>query len=333
MGDDADALGPIEAIILDRLVTRLRVEAWWSEHGDEAAAPVAGMVAVAGLPRTGTTALHYLLALDPRFRYLRKWELADPVPPPVLGREASDPRRPNDVPTANVRHIATADGPTEDGPIFSLNFSSAETIFPVPSYTQWWRENDHASSFPYHDRILRLLHSHRPPRHWLLKYPNFAFHLPQLVAQYPGARIVVTHRDPALALPSTCSVVLDSRTQRLPRWDTDKTALGRELLRQFAAGAQRMIDARAELGEERFIDVGQRELEADPMGTAARVYDFLGLALDDAHREAIAAWADSNRQGARGEHRYGAEEFGLTETEIRETFALYTARFASYCAP
>jgi len=76
MGDDADALGPIEAIILDRLVTRLRVEAWWSEHGDEAAAPVQGMVTVAGLPRTGTTALHYLLALDPRFRYLRKWSLS-----------------------------------------------------------------------------------------------------------------------------------------------------------------------------------------------------------------------------------------------------------------
>ena len=42
---------------------------------------------VFGLPRTGTTALHYLLSVDPQFRYLRSWELRDPVPPPDIATE------------------------------------------------------------------------------------------------------------------------------------------------------------------------------------------------------------------------------------------------------
>jgi hypothetical protein len=329
---DDDAVTRLEAIVFDRLVTRLRIEAWWSEHADEAAAPVERVVALAGLPRTGTTALHYLLALDPRFRYLRHWELQDPVPPPDLATEAADPRRQTEAPSANVRHIATADGPTEDGPIFSLNFSHAETVLPVPTFTEWWRTADHSTLLPYHERILRLLQSHRPPRHWLLKFPNFLFHVPEMVEQYPDVRFLTTHRDPALVVASTCSVIVDSRRKRLPHFVTEERVLGPLMLEQLTDCVGRGLAAREQAGEERFLDIAQRDLETDPLGTAERVYEHLGLTLDADQRAVIEVWVAENRRGARGEHVYSLEQFGLTEEGIREAFGPYLDRFGALCA-
>jgi hypothetical protein len=328
---DDDAVARLEAIVSNRLLTRLRIEAWWSEHGDEAAAPVESVVALAGLPRTGTTALHYVLALDPQFRYLRRWEIDDPVPPPDLATEADDPRRPTAAPNANVRHIATAGGPTEDGPIFALHFGNAETILPVPSFTDWWRGADHSTLMPYHHRMLRLLHSHRPPRHWLLKYPNFLFHIPAMVEQYPDVRFVTTHRDPTLVVASTCSVMLDARRKRLPHFVNDEAGLGPVVLDHLTDGVTQGLVARERVGEERFLDLAQRDLESDPLGTAERVYDHLGLPLDAAQRAAIEAWAVENRRGARGTHEYSLEQFGLTDAAVVGAFGPYLDRFGELC--
>src|SRR5262249_23673127 len=93
VGHDADAVATLEAMIVSRLVNRLRVEQWYEEHGDEADAPVQGPVVIVGLPRTATTALHFLLATDPQFRFARPWEVSAVFPPPELKAEAEDPRR------------------------------------------------------------------------------------------------------------------------------------------------------------------------------------------------------------------------------------------------
>ena len=163
LGDDADAIARIETIIVDRLVTRLRVEGWYAEHGDEAQAhAVEQPLMILGTGRSGTTATHYLLAVDPQFRYARKWELIDPVPPPDLATEHADPRRPDPPTQSNVQHIATVDGPAEDRRIHELSFHESPAVLGLPTYTEHWRSADHTPAFPYHERILRLLHSHRP---------------------------------------------------------------------------------------------------------------------------------------------------------------------------
>ena len=46
---------------------------------------------IVALPRTATTALDYLLAIDPQYRYQRRWEVADPVPPPDLATRVTTP--------------------------------------------------------------------------------------------------------------------------------------------------------------------------------------------------------------------------------------------------
>ncbi|HEY6426838.1 MAG TPA: sulfotransferase, partial [Acidimicrobiales bacterium] len=104
-----------------RLVNRLDVEAWYREHPEVGEAVIEGPVDVNGLPRTGTTALADMLSIDPQFRCLTGWEQTKPVPPPVAGEDADDPRRQAFVSTHEGRsaeqkamHIVEIDATMED---------------------------------------------------------------------------------------------------------------------------------------------------------------------------------------------------------------------------
>lgn len=327
---DPDSVARIEAIIEERLVQRLRVEGWYSEHGETATDPVESPIIVFGLPRTGTTALHHVLSLDPQLRYLRSWELADPIPPPVIGMEESDPRRPTEAPRSDVRHIVTVDGPAECWPIHSLAFDHAELTLPVPSYSAWWREREHPDLGSYHARFLRLLHSHRPPHRWLLKLPAYVFLLEEMAAQYPDATFVMTHRDPVAVVASTCSVVADSRRKRVPTWAPDER-FGPMLLEHWADGANRAMAARSALGAHRFVDVAQHDLQADPAGVARRVYEAADLDRSVTTELATDAWADAQRRSERDAHVYSLEEHGLAEEDVTTAFAAYLTQFGDLC--
>ena len=119
---------------------------------------------------------------------------------------------------------------------------------------------------------------------------------------------------------------------RLPEWKPDPE-FGRRTLTQLLEGVQRAMTARPIIGDERFVDIGQPELNADPLGVAERIYAFARLDLTQEVRAAMTEWSTQNRAGARGEHHYTAEEFGLTDDEIRAAFAEYLDTFGAYCAP
>src|SRR5262249_11887787 len=78
-------------LIVNLLSQRLQVEDWYRRHPEiddqRIDAPLIGL----GLPRTGSAAVSFPLAEDPNARSLRRWEAANPCPPPstVRGR---DPR-------------------------------------------------------------------------------------------------------------------------------------------------------------------------------------------------------------------------------------------------
>jgi hypothetical protein len=331
VGNDAEAVSKIEGLIHRRIVTRLQIEAWYATHEAEAAHPVEGPLVIVGLPRTATTATHYLLANDPQIRYLRRWERDQPVPPPDIATEAQDPRRPREPARAGVMHIATVDGPVEDGHLHGLHFHG-EPALPLPTYAAWWRSADHTSSFAYHERVLRLLHSRRPPHYWLMKYPGYAYQLHDIIKRYPNAKFVMTHRDPVALIPSTCSVTIEATRKRVPGWTpADPVAFGREVLDQQAEAVRRAAAARAVIGEARFLDIAQPEMERDPVAVAERIYAFAGLRLDETVRQIMVSWAAGNRRGSRGEHRYTPEEFGLTAATINHAFADYIRAFGKFC--
>jgi hypothetical protein len=330
-GDDTGRTA-VEAMAVGRLVNRLRIEDWYAREGSAAALPVEGPVVIFGLPRTATTALHYLLAVDPQLRFQRRWEVSDPVPPPALETEPTDPRRVGLVAAPSAQHIATADGPFEDGPVLALDFHHQEMGLPLPTYTRWWRTCDTTTTYAYHERVLRMLHAHRPPHRWLLKAPSYSFHLPQLARQYPGARFIMTHRDPVTVLGSTCSVVSSAQQMVLPSHHPDPVALGAFQLEHWVDAMDLAMAGRAEVGEDRFLDIYQQDFQHDPMAVVDGIYAFLGLELAPPVRAAMAEWSQANQRGARGEHHYSVEEFGQTEAAVRQAFSRYIDRYSRVTA-
>jgi hypothetical protein len=271
-----------------------------------------------------------MLSLDPQIRYLRTWERDHSLPPPDLATEPTDPRRVE--PERSTMHIRTIDGPAEDGPLHTLDFRSAHGL-PLPTFEKWWRTHRHPTAFAYLDRVLRLLHSHRPPRYWLLKYPIYAYQLDEIVGQWPDAKFVWTHRDPAKLVPSTCSVTIDGNRRRIPDYEPDDwSVFGHEQLNRYAAAAIRGTEARRRIGDDRFIDVSQQQMNADAVEVAQRIYDFAGLPLSDEQRQTIADWSQENKAGSRGAHTYTAEQYGLTDDEIRDAFSPYLDVYGQYCA-
>ncbi|HEY6533395.1 MAG TPA: sulfotransferase [Acidimicrobiales bacterium] len=322
---------PIDAF-RRRLVNRLQLEAWYAEHPEIEALEVRGPVDINGLPRTGTTALANMLSLDPQFRCLRQWEQLQPCPPPVLGEEESDPRR-----AAHLReieghsaelkamHIFDNEATSEDTEVLGMAFHGQQAILPVFGYQAWWRHCDMVSTYEYHRRVVKLLQSRRPPNQWLFKAPHHNFHLEAIVAAYPDARFVMTHRDPVKAVPSwvsICSALLPEA-----EGERDLHRLGQALGEHLREGVEQAMAARSRLGDDRFLDIHHRRMIADPIGTVASIYDFLDLELTPAVELAIAEWSERNRSGAHGTHRYTAEQFGLTDAQLRSDFEAYTSHY------
>ncbi len=325
---DASVIGDLRR----RLANRLEVEAWYREHPELEKLSLRGPVDINGLPRTGTTALANMMSLDPQFRCLRGWEQAEPCPPPILDEEANDPRRLQALqemeqtpPELKSMHLYDIDAAMEDTEVLGMAFHGQQYTLPVYGYHDWWRKADLGPTYQYHRRVVTLLQSRRPPDLWLFKAPHHKFHLEAIASAYPDVRFVMTHRDPAKVVPSYVSIV--SMIFPMADGERDLRRLGREISEHLRIGMENAIAARARLGEERFIDVYHRELNADPMGNLERVYAFLGLELRPEIRQALITWQQDNRSGAYGKHQYTAEQYGLSTDQLRSDYEFYIRRF------
>ena len=315
-----------------RLVNRLEVEAWYREHPEVDDPPVRGPIDINGLPRTGTTALANMMSLDPQLRCLRQWEQLQPCPPPVLGAEETDPRRvaaEAEIAALSdelkAMHLFEVDSTSEDTEVLGMAFHGQQATLPVYDYWPWWRASDMESAYRYHRRVVQLLQSCRPPDRWVFKAPHHNFHLEAFLAAYPDARFVMTHRDPAKAVPSWISIV--AAILPVPEGERDLQRLGRALAEHLRVGVEQAMAARERLGPERFLDVHHRDMIKDPMGTMVRVYEHVGLELTAAVEADIARWQERNRSGAHGTHRYTPEQFGLSREQLLDDFGDYIAHF------
>jgi hypothetical protein len=277
-----------------------------------------------------------MMSLQPALRCLRVWEQEPACPPPVLVEEETDPwrlaaqsrlaemQRTN--PDSMLMHLYELDSTAEDPMLLGLEFKAQTCTAPTFSYHAWWRDCDMGPAYSYQKRVVKLLQSRRPPNRWLFKAPHYCFHLEAICAAYPDARFVITHRDPVKAIPSSASFTATLYTTgSLERVGTER--LGRHLAEHQAIGMRRMIEARARIGEDRFIDIHQRDFVADPMAVIERVHAFADLGLDADTRAKMIAWSQENRPGAFGKHKYTPEQFGLTSAGIRKQFEFYTDKY------
>jgi hypothetical protein len=215
-----------------------------------------------------------------------------------------------------------ADGYEEDVLLQDGSFMSptVDSTLPVPSYSAWLHATDQRPMYRYFRRLVQLLLWQRPGT-YLGKTPHHLENLPALLEVFPGARVIVTHRDPAVVVPSFCSMMAHAR--RLFSDDVNLLDVGRQFHAKQRKGVGDAMEARRTLPAESFIDVRYPDLMRDPMKEVRRIYDFLGYGLDPATIETMNAYRRENPKDKRGVHRYRPEDFGLSREQLDRDFAAY----------
>ncbi len=328
------------ATIVSLLTRRLEIEDWYRRHPEIDDEKIESVLFGLGLPRTGSTALSYLLAQDHNVRCLRQWEANQPTPPPDLATEHSDPRflaaqramaGMSDMPSELKSMLPSSpDGPAECLDLMSMTFRcmALDVIAKTPSYARWlFTECDFEPAYRYHRRVIKLLQWHRPPARWRLKTPAHLLGIEALDVVYPDARFVTTHRDVTKVIPSVASV--ETAVVRMMTGNADPVYLGRHCADTWDLCLRRFIAFRDRVGEDRFYDIAFDDLQADPIGTIGGLYEWLGEAFTPETVDAMQRWWKNNEEEREqtGPHRYRAEDFGLDTEQLAERFAYYGERF------
>jgi len=326
--------------ILRLLENRARLAADRARFPEIAREPIARPLFVVGLPRTGTTLLHALLAQDPATRTPLAWEAREPSPPPERESFERDARIApcareleglyRMLPEFRAIHPMEAQWPQECVAITAHAFLSLQfsTTWRIPSYTAWLDRQDHSAAYALHRRVLQHLQWRNPRDRWVLKTPGHLWTLETLFATYPDAGVIHTHRDPVRVLASLGSLATILRKVASDAFDP--AGIGREWGPELALGLTRAsaFRTREPALADRFVDVQFGELMRDPLEVVQRIYANFGLALGDEARARMQRFLADNPREKHGVHRYRLEDFGLDEAAERRRFSAYSEAFA-----
>jgi hypothetical protein len=272
--------------VVQLLRARSRLERCWCAHDLERAQIVRPLF-ITGMPRSGSTFLHELLAADPSNRAPRAWEIMAPMPP-ARGRD----NRIREIaaqlwwfrqiaPAADAMHPLRATSPHECEAIHSYTFLSHEFLATcwLPGYEAFLRAADLRPAYAFQRKFLQYLQGPAASPHWVLKSPDHAHALAELFAIFPDATVVQTHRPPADVLRSCLQLV--EVLHRVFGRARGQTQRARREARVLVDSVEQMIRFReAHPDRERqFIDVSYAALVADPLAVVKRIYDRWGRVL------------------------------------------------------
>ena len=304
-----------------------------------ASAPVQAPIFILGLPRSGTTFLHSLLAEDSDNQVPRNWQMIYPGARPDDFDQRTDQRvRAVDkqlklfaglAPGFAAMHPITADSPQECSEITAHVFQSLrfDTTFRVPSYLEWIEAHGHHEAFEFHKQFLQYLQAGVPSR-WVLKCPDHTFSLEAIMAVYPDARFVVVHRDPIAVLGSVAHLTEVLRKPFLS--NIDPAEIGAQVGARWIEGANLLLefDRRPDVQPARKIHVHYDELTRSPLAVIERIYSQFGLPLRTQTVEAISEKISARPRGGYGKHApYSLETFKLSPQTLQTQFAPYVSQY------
>ncbi|GIW42554.1 MAG: putative sulfotransferase [Candidatus Binatia bacterium] len=328
----SDALGYLE--------NRLRIARVVGEHPEITRVRIEQPVFVVGMPRTGTTILHELLAQDPANRVPMTWEVARPCPPPERQTYETDPRiaevqarldRVDRIlPDFKKMHPMGATLPQECVAITAHEFASLlfSTTHRVPSYTRWLlHEAELGPAYRFHRLFLQLLQWRCPGRRWVLKSPGHLWSLPALLAEYPDARLVQTHRDPLRIVASLTSLAVTLRSMASDKVDPKEIA--REWSETLRVALERSVDARERglVRPECVVDLSFGELVADPIAAVRRIYERFDFKWTGEAERRMRSFLAAHPRDRYGPHVYRFANTGLDPVAEREKVRGYVERF------
>ena len=320
------------------LVDRLRLRQKQAENPEILDQHVDVAAEICGLPRTGSTLLHRLLAASPQLTSTLSWECSYPLPFPGEGPDAEvrkgKAKKMMEMflelsPDFGDIHTVVWDGPEEDVLLLDRSFTamSWDSFYWVPDYGIWLRSFDQSKAYDELRQWLQVLQWQDPSRggkKWILKSPHHLTAADTVLDTFPGCKIVMTHRSPTSAVPSYASMVAAMTAQYSDK--ADPKLIGPYWNDRFVECLTGFAEVRSRRPD-RFVDVPFKQTVSEPLATAERVMAGLGLAVTEEDRKAFEDYLDVNKQERHGSHSYTAEDFGLSTEQLEKDFAFYTEAY------
>lgn len=307
---DLNPLGKVMAWgQLSRVVkNRLAFGALWQDRPEQLETRLAPPIIVIGHMRSGTTRIHKLLAADPAHSHTRYCDAYHPVPSrwgmnriasavelAMLGMlnpwmQSIHPMAPTEV-EEELAWISAA-----------LHHSIYESQWHIPAYSAWSEARDAAPVYREFKRILQTDAAHRgiadKPR--VLKVPAFAEDLATILSLFPGARLVLAHRDHAAVLKSAVSLAANQMAVQSDSCDLARIEARwrhKIALREDRVAAA-LKDWQGPVARASFDD-----LNTDWESAITRVYAELGLALTPQALGAMKRMMTASEGGHHHSHR------------------------------
>lgn len=325
--------------VLSHLVNRLLYV------GDRARSPAIALekitqpVFIIGLPRTGTTILHDILAQDRANRVPMTWECMFPSPPPERASFETDPRierceatlAPVDaaMPGFKAMHPMGARLSQECVTLTADSFCSPlfHNQFRVSAYQDWMDRADWGPTYAFHYRQLQHFQWHCPGERWVLKTGGHMWGLEYLLEVYPDARIVFTHRDPVKSMTSYAS--LTTLVRSMSSTQVDGHEIARDWTPRLLHAVNHAVEVRSSgnYPQARFYDMYFSDFISDQFREVQRIYSALGLEMSAQGAARMRAFVNDNPPGKHGVHTYTAAQYGIDPGAVRRAFARYIERF------
>jgi hypothetical protein len=321
----------------DLLETRLRLAKAWTGRLERIERQrLERPVFIVGMPRSGSTFLHELLAADPGHRAPRVWEVMYPTAAGGQDHPATQRHiRKTEAclwcfrrlaPKADSVYPMRALTPHECVAIQSYTFLSEEFVSTcrIPSYEAFLHAADLTPAYRWQKRFLQHLQVGTPEKRWVLKSPDHVHGLAALFSVFPDAFLVQTHRNPVEVLKSSANLtqVLHGLYGRAA--DPAET-LAREA-RMLAENTERFIhfrDQHPELADS-IIDIKYSELVSDPLTAVQTIYARLGTTMNESQTERV-------RQLAATRSRYRGPRASAEPLRGTLMIGAELSRFERYC--
>lgn len=313
--------------IRDRLRNRAVVRDAQAKRPDVRDEPVTAPVFVVGLPRTGTTLTYNLIARHPGNRGPKLWEMTNlglPLPEAERAKVIERTRKRFATvgkvsPAWAHLHPLVAESEEEDF-MLRAHTEMYATWGPAPRYLEWVRGADLTDDYRFLRDALQVIAAGEAPDRWVLKHPMNLWRMPEILRAFPDARFVWTHRAPASAVASGCSMAEATHTMYIKPGRIDLDRIGQEWLEISAGGVERATALREQLPADAVVDVVYDDLMARPETVLRGVFDRLDLPWTEADGANLAAATD--RTGHRP-HAYTLDRYGLTEAQVDQAFSAY----------
>ena len=312
------------------LARRLRIVDCLKHNPGIEETPLPPILYATGHERSGTTLLHKLLALRSGARFLSRWELMLPTPPPEAANFQNDPRR------LQVRqsidalrgtdlenmHWVEAEDPEECvwGFMDCTGIVGMAPSLLLPAWEEWVTEKDLTPTFTNYRKIVQLLTWKNPVPEGgflVLKAPQLTRHLAQFLSVFPEARFIYLHRDPYRVLTSFCTLldIVNGPFLRDPDYLLNRDLQDAKLLRRMGMSYAGMT-AFEDSHPDRVINLQYLALVDEPAAELTRFFEQAAYAKDADLEDRVEEFLGRQKSGGRAEPRKELSDHGYTREAV-----------------